>query len=156
MSRSLTGCCVSNRGETEVTAVSVERGWKDFISFWAVRINPSVRRTPPLYFVWQQNTREEVIVFVLLPYCTKHTGCYVSSIGERPKKRQFLWRGVEKISWVFWAIRINLSVRRTSPLYFAMQNTGEENNTFLYIVRLYKSTIPSDFLLRSYKGEMAL
>nr|DAW95764.1 MAG TPA: hypothetical protein [Caudoviricetes sp.] len=37
-----------------------------------------------------------------------------------------------------------------------MQNTGEENNTFLYIVRLYKSTIPSDFLLRTYKGKMAL
>ena len=44
---------------------------------------------------------------------------------------------------------------RTPPLYFALQNTGEEGNTFC-IVRLYKSTIPSDFLLRSYKGEMAL
>nr|DAW95765.1 MAG TPA: protease [Caudoviricetes sp.] len=26
------------------------------------------------------------------------TGCYVNSIGKRPKKRQFLRRGVEKIS----------------------------------------------------------
>ena len=55
VSRHITGCCIS----TEETIVSEERGWKDFIRFLAVKVNPSVLRTPPLYFA-VQNTEEEV------------------------------------------------------------------------------------------------
>ena len=49
------------RGDTEETIVSEERGWKDFIRFLAVKVNPSVLRTPPLYFA-VQNTEEEGIL----------------------------------------------------------------------------------------------
>ena len=44
------------RGDEECS--DEERGWKDFINFLAIRVNPYVRRTPPLYFA-VQNTGEE-------------------------------------------------------------------------------------------------
>ena len=37
------------RRETEETAVSEKRGWKDFIDFLAVRVTPRHYVTPPLY-----------------------------------------------------------------------------------------------------------
>ena len=49
---------------------------KGFHKILAVKINPSVLRTPPLYFA-MQNTEEEV----------------VSNIREKPKKQWFEERG---------------------------------------------------------------
>ena len=43
-------CFGSNRGDTDRTVVFEERDWKDFISFLAVGVNPSVLAdTSPIF-----------------------------------------------------------------------------------------------------------
>ena len=52
--------------------------------------------------------------------------CGVGHIGETPKKQQFLRRGVKKQPNRLLT-KLNPSVTHvTPPLYFALQNTGEE------------------------------
>ena len=51
--------CVAEqyRGDTEETIVSEERGWKDFIRFLAVKVNPSVLRPPFILLCKTQRRR---------------------------------------------------------------------------------------------------
>ena len=128
--------------------------------------NPSVLRTPPLYFA-MQNTEEEgntflCVVFVLLP-C--HAPQYYGAQPEKVDIRfcflfcQYFFQpprptGTPPISSTMSRGRGNLnlssprpvfsnpSVLRTPPLYFAMQNTEEEVNIFLCIVFVLLPCLP--------------
>ena len=79
--------------------------------------NPSVLRTPPLYFTLQ-NTGEEDCNAVFFPilFCSAPQ-CYGTRQG----------RGCDLILLLLLSQFFNPSVLRTPPLYFTLQNTGEED-----------------------------
>ena len=79
--------------------------------------NPSVLRTPPLYFA-VHNTGEEDCNAVFFPilFCSALQCC-----GTRQG------RGCDLILLLLLSLFFNPSVLRTPPLYFTLQNTGEED-----------------------------
>ena len=78
----------------------------------------------------------------------------VDEIGGVPVGRGV---GISDINRTDVIALFNPSVTTCHLLYILFDNKTQGRRAITFcIVRLYKSTIPSDFLLRSYKGEMAL
>ena len=78
--------------------------------------NPSVLRTPPLYFA-AQNTEEEGEMY--FPFAS------ASILYTTPRNAAGHGRGSLTLNFVAADV-FNPSVLRTPPLYFAAQNTGED------------------------------
>ena len=122
--------CVSvgkYRGETEGTAVSQERGWKrSFLcSFFS-----TARRT-------NQEALPQLSGLLACRYGRRRGGCGTRSaqtvLALFPPSPLRLRRPIKAESGIVTvAVFFNPSVLRTPPLYFALQNTGEEDNSFLY------------------------
>ena len=97
--------------------------------------NPSVLRPPPLYLLRKTQGRSVIHVFLYSPMCflynnIKHSHllplyCCVTRQGER-LRFDFVAIAVFQPLCFF-----NPSVLWTPPLYFAVQNTGEECDTCL-------------------------
>ena len=91
--------------------------------------NPSVLRTPPLYFA-VHNTGEEDCNAVFFPilFCSAPQCC-----GTRQG------RGCDLILLLLLSQFFNPSVLRTPPLYFAVHNTGEEDCNAVFFPILFCS-----------------
>ena len=98
-------------------------------SFFCFCFNPSVLRTPPLYFA-VHNTGEEDCNAVFFPilFCSAPQ-CY----GTRQGK------GCDLILLLLLSQFFNPSVLRTPPLYFAVHNTGEEDCNAVFFPILFCS-----------------
>ncbi len=102
-------------------------------------LTPPSLVTPPLYFA-MQNTEEEVntlrcIVFVFLPP-------YISLWKHPAMLRDMAGReGNALICFLCCGYFLTPPSLVTPPLYFAMQNTGEEVNTLRCIVFVFLLTI---------------
>ena len=79
--------------------------------------NPSVLRTPPLYFA-VHNTGEEDCNAVFFP---------IFFVAPRNAAGHGRGRDCDLILLLLLSLFFNPSVLRTPPLYFTLQNTGEED-----------------------------